>query len=426
MILDSAMVSNQPTAARPHAHRVRALALIVLAALLGIAGRHPLAAQQGDGETGTVIANGMVVWVRATGRGAVQLFMSPGYRDAFARPHELPAGAAAAWADSVNTLARSKMTGDVRSPAWSEDSLVLERRVGADSAGLVVMRTGVPVARFADAAAVQIIDAIAAAARLTQHASADAAPRTVAARSAAPAVAVPARAARVDVVTATSATVTVATTTAPPAGPPPAVSESRVTAKPEPAPSAPDPPAEPATPAVDSAAALGISVSLTSHVDRGDLPVVVDTTIAPARHASSVVAQAAPLPTPVLADRHVDTPLGPFVVPGAEMVSRDRQIRYCYTQLGLRYDRHLRGDLTVRVTVSSAGTADTVEVTKRTWDGVAAAEVESCMRALIEDWSFGDDAAAAAQHTVELHFTLTPDAQTIAARGAEPVSAPPR
>jgi hypothetical protein len=131
------------------------------------------------------------------------------------------------------------------------------------------------------------------------------------------------------------------------------------------------------------------------------------------RRDGAVIAEvkAERLPPITNLDKHIDTPLGPFVVPAAKLVDRDTQIRYCYTELGLRYDRHLTGDVTVRVSLSSAGLADTVEVTKRTWDGVPAAEVESCMRALIEDWSF-DDRQPPDARTVELHFTLTPAMRT--------------
>jgi len=129
------------------------------------------------------------------------------------------------------------------------------------------------------------------------------------------------------------------------------------------------------------------------------------------------------LPPVTNLDKHIDTPLGPFVVPAAKLVDRDTQIRYCYTELGLRYDRHLTGEVTVRVSLNSAGFADTVEVTKRTWDGVPAAEVESCMRALIEDWSF-DDRQPPDSRTVELHFTLTPAMRTAATDGAQSSSQP--
>ena len=70
-----------------------------------------------------------------------------------------------------------------------------------------------------------------------------------------------------------------------------------------------------------------------------------------------------------------------------------------------------------------AGFADTVEVTKRTGEGVPAAEVESCMRALIEDWSF-DDRQPPDARTVELHFTLTPAMRTATTGGAQPSSEP--
>jgi hypothetical protein len=131
------------------------------------------------------------------------------------------------------------------------------------------------------------------------------------------------------------------------------------------------------------------------------------------------------LPLAALLDKHIQTPLGPFVVPGAKLLDHDTEIRYCYTELGLRYDRHLTGDVTVRVSVSEAGAADTVEVTKRTWDGVAAAEVESCMRAMIEDWSF-DDRQPSDSKTVELHFTLTPAMRTAATDGASVQPSQPR
>lgn len=146
-----------------------------------------------------------------------------------------------------------------------------------------------------------------------------------------------------------------------------------------------------------------------------------------ARRAPVTIAEvkADSLPPATLLDKHIQTPLGPFVVPGTKLVNHDTEIRYCYTELGLRYDRHLTGDVTVRVNVSDAGAADTVEVTKRTWDGVAAAEVESCMRALIEDWSF-DDRQPSDAKTVELHFTLTPAMRTAATDGATVQSSQPR
>ena len=122
----------------------------------------------------------------------------------------------------------------------------------------------------------------------------------------------------------------------------------------------------------------------------------------------------------------IETPLGPFVVPGAKLVDHDTQIGYCYSELGLRYDPRLTGDVTVRVNLSGAGVPDTVEVTKRTWDGVAAAEVESCMRALIEDWSFDADASDQPR-TIELHFTLAPGAgiRSVAANVPAPDPATP-
>lgn len=143
------------------------------------------------------------------------------------------------------------------------------------------------------------------------------------------------------------------------------------------------------------------------------------------RRETAVVAEvrAVRLPPVTNLDKHIDTPLGPFTVPAAKLVDHDTQIAYCYTELGLRYDRRLTGEVTVRVSLDNAGFADTVEVTKRTWDGVPAAEVESCMRALIADWTF-DDGQPPDSRTVELHFTLTPAMRTATTDGAQPSSQP--
>ncbi|MBK5189320.1 MAG: hypothetical protein JJD97_13845, partial [Gemmatimonadaceae bacterium] len=56
-------------------------------------------------ETGSVTTGGYVVWVRGTKTSAVELFVGRGYRDAFARAHEMDAAKLQQWIDSVRAIA---------------------------------------------------------------------------------------------------------------------------------------------------------------------------------------------------------------------------------------------------------------------------------------------------------------------------------
>jgi hypothetical protein len=88
------------------------------------------------------------------------------------------------------------------------------------------------------------------------------------------------------------------------------------------------------------------------------------------------------------ADKLIHTPLGPFTIPGALLADRDKEAQYCYTQLGLKYNPDLKGEITVKVSVGSDGAVQDAVVTKRSWQGISAGEVESCVRALAHDWTF--------------------------------------
>jgi len=364
----------------------------------------PVRAQTGNTEVGSVVAAGSVIWVRATNSGSVAVFMSRGYRDALARPTMVDASRLARWTDSAKAL-RAPASGVASANAPSDSGLAFDRWVGTDSSGLEIRRDGSTILRLSDTPAREVVDLLARGADLTRRMSAPSRPV---------AVAVVAPASQPSVLTA-EARVTM-----------PAPMQTAVSLPPAPVATAPSVPA-PAPPAPVASAASqplmpNLQPSLDANVPRD--PRASAATLA-SRGEGPVVAEVKVdrLPPVPNLDKHIDTPLGPFVVPAAKLVDRDTQIRYCYTELGLRYDRHLAGEVTVRVSLSSAGFADTVEVTKRTWDGVPAAEVESCMRALIEDWSF-DDRQPPDSRTVELHFTLTPAMRTAATDGARSSSQP--
>lgn len=432
-------VSRTPARVRPSPGTLTSvvLSLLVSAAL-------PLPAQTSNLEVGTVIAAGNVIWVRATTSGSVAFFMSRGYRDALAQPTMVDANRLVQWTDSAKSL-RAPASGVADAKAASDTGLAFDRWVGTDSSGLEITRDGSTILRLTETPAREVVDLLARGAELALRLSAPARPAAVArAQPHEPPAPVPAATITMRQVAIASplathgalpASVAVA---APPMPMPVPAAEPAVTATvsvqtaplsraPAPVATAPVVPVRDSRPLVDSTPARPLRVPNIQPSIDATIPQYASSSAAQllSRRRTIVLADAkAPRlpPNPAL-DKHVDTPLGPFVVPAAKLVDRDTQIRYCYTELGLRYDRHLTGDVTVRVSLNDAGFADTVEVTKRTWDGVAAAEVESCMRALIEDWSF-DDRQPPDTRTVELHFTLTPAMRAATTGGAQPMAQP--
>lgn len=399
------------------------LTSVVLSLLVSLA--MPAGAQTSNLEVGSVVTAGNVIWVRATTSGSVAFFMSRGYRDALARPTMVDANRLALWTDSAKVLqAPASGVADARAP--SDSGLAFDRWVGTDSSGLEITRDGSTILRVSDSPAREVVDLLARGAELTRRLSAPSQPVAIARAQPkpqpAPAFApIPA-----------PAPAPIPAPAPPPApAPAPTITMSQIAVSPASATSEITPVTvavvAPPRPPVDSSPpqpprAPNLQPSIDANLPR-EAP--ASTAMFQSRRETAGFAEvkAERLPPVTTLDKHIDTPLGPFVVPAAKLVDHDTQIKYCYTELGLRYDRHLTGEVTVRVSLDDAGFADTVEVTKRTWDGVPAAEVESCMRALIEDWSF-DNRQPPDARTVELHFTLTPAMRTATTDGTPPSSQP--
>jgi hypothetical protein len=108
------------------------------------------------------------------------------------------------------------------------------------------------------------------------------------------------------------------------------------------------------------------------------------------------------------ADKLIHTPLGPFTIPGALLADRDKEAQYCYTQLGLKYNPDLKGEITVKVVVGSDGAVQDAVVTKRSWQGISAGEVESCVRALAHDWTFSSSDPSITAGAKVLDFSFAP------------------
>ena len=422
-------------------------------------------AQATTEETGNFVVGGTVIWVKATDAGVVQLFMSQGYRDAFARPIALPAASLRRWAESAETISIHQPTerngsdsAEVSSGSLGETGMVLERWVAATGGGVRVERGGHVILHMPDDPGRNFIAAIAEAAKLTPEDSAPsstppaphrAAPeerRVVAAHAAVPGVPVhlqavtiaaapsgaaetprlklrapvmraaaliPAPAARID---AAMHPAVVGMATAPP-------SASRVPSVRVKAPRVLHMALIPATRMTMAAAPAPVTApSRTPHAPHPAMPATqpVAKLAAPpvgAPPASPAAALQAPStapapPTPAEEDKHIRTPLGPFVIPAAAMRSRTSQVQYCYAQLGLRYDPDLTGSIAVRASLAAAtDTVTNVEITGRTWstDGVTAGEVEACVRTLIHDWRFEPSEIRQPDRTIELQFTFRPD-----------------
>ena len=113
-------------------------------------------------------------------------------------------------------------------------------------------------------------------------------------------------------------------------------------------------------------------------------------------------------PAAELSDKLIRTPLGPFTVPAALLSDRDKQAQYCYKQLGLKYNPDLKGEITVKLSLGTNGSVQDAVVTKRSWQGISAGEVESCVRALAHDWTFASTDPAVASGAKIVTFSFAP------------------
>jgi hypothetical protein len=166
---------------------------------------------------------------------------------------------------------------------------------------------------------------------------------------------------------------------------------------------------------------LPARVATVAHVPAADSEVEAPPAPAPPAPAPPVPAPtgAAPVVTPVRdtivaphadvpSDKLIRTPLGPFTIPGALLSDRDKEAQYCYTQLGLKYSPDLKGEITVKLSLRADGGVDEAVVTKRSWQGISAGEVESCVRALAHDWTFASSDPSVTNGAKSLTFSFTP------------------
>ena len=90
---------------------------------------------------------------------------------------------------------------------------------------------------------------------------------------------------------------------------------------------------------------------------------------------------------------------------GTFVRSRESQLRYCYTERGLKQNPNLAGTITVAITLTGAGNVTAADVTSRTWSGAGAADAESCIRSRIRSWKFPSDSRGGGTYAFPFNFT---------------------
>jgi len=369
-------------------------------------------------ETGSVTVGGYLLWVRGTNERVVELYIGRGFRDAFAKAHDMDAARVQQWIDSVRAVdpVPSEDSGStdaqLRGASLGPDVTML-RRVGGTFSGLRLLVAGEDPIRMAEPTARDFIAILDSAARVTRELSAP--PPSIMASmpmqtnpqaASAAAVAPVAVHSSVDTLAAAQVHTSVAapalSPVSQPATPPTAGSMGPSTAE-----AAPDlvlpAPSQPMTllGTRNEAAPLPSPVVAPSAV----VPVASEP-MPPA--AAAVRDTSIPAHVDVPSDKLIRTPLGPFTIPGALLSDRDKEAQYCYTQLGLKYNPDLKGEITVTLSLRTDGAVQDAVVTKRTWQGISAGEVESCVRALAHDWTFASSDPSIADGSKVVKFSFAP------------------
>ena len=84
--------------------------------------------------------------------------------------------------------------------------------------------------------------------------------------------------------------------------------------------------------------------------------------------------------------------------------SRSAQMNFCYKEALNDYPK-LAGAINIAVTIASSGDVSRVDVTKRSWSGPGAEQVEGCIRTKIRSWKFPASSTPATTFPFTLSFT---------------------
>ena len=88
---------------------------------------------------------------------------------------------------------------------------------------------------------------------------------------------------------------------------------------------------------------------------------------------------------------------------GSFVRSRESQLRFCYTEFGLKSNPSLAGSITTNISLTSGGSVTGVNISNRSWGGAGASESERCIRQKIQGWRF----PSGAEGTYAFSFNFT-------------------
>jgi len=102
---------------------------------------------------------------------------------------------------------------------------------------------------------------------------------------------------------------------------------------------------------------------------------------------------------PITGNRRDVGELGQFVR------SRESQLRFCYSEYGLKTNPSLAGTVTVAISLTGSGDVTSANITNRTWSGPGASATESCIRDKIQSWRFPASESGGGTYSFPFNFT---------------------
>ena len=90
---------------------------------------------------------------------------------------------------------------------------------------------------------------------------------------------------------------------------------------------------------------------------------------------------------------------------GTFVRQREAQLRYCYTERGLKVNPSLAGTINVAITLTGSGNVTGVDITSRTWSGAGSSEAESCIVNKIQSWKFPSSDLGGGTYGFPFNFT---------------------
>ena len=90
---------------------------------------------------------------------------------------------------------------------------------------------------------------------------------------------------------------------------------------------------------------------------------------------------------------------------GAFVRSRESQLRYCYTEQGLKVNPALAGTINVSITLTGSGSVTGVDARPGSMSGAGTSEVTNCIEGKVRSWKFPSSEAGGGTYSFPFSFT---------------------